>query len=198
MDATTLLAFNLTLLAAWLSPGPAMLIALRSAVTGGARAGMLTGVGLALAAALWTGAALFGLDSVFRLFPWAYGALKIAGAGYLIWIAVQTWRHAREPLADAPEPGRRAVRRGLLVNLGNPKSVLFAGAVLVVIFPPDLGTGARLTIMANHALFEIVAYALLSVAAARAARPILAMKTTFDRITALVLGALGARLILDR
>lgn len=198
MEFAHVLAFNLALLAAWLSPGPAMLVALRAAITNGAGSGAATGVGLAIAASFWTAAALFGLDAVFRLFPWTYGALKLVGALYLIWIAIQTWRHARAPLSATPEPSRRAVRRGLLVNLGNPKSVLFAGAVLVVIFPPDLGAAARLAVVANHLAFEIIAYGLLSLIAASAAQPILSRKAVFDRITAGILGALGLRLMLDR
>jgi len=200
MDWTHLLAFNAALAAAWLAPGPAMLVALRAALTGGWAEGAATGAGLALVAALWTLAALFGLDALFTLFPWAYGALTTAGALYLLWIAVQTWRHARDPLPDAPASRARAIRTGVLVNLANPKSVLFAGAVLVVIFPPDLAPAARLAIGLNHFLFEVVAYAALSLLIARSgiARPLLAAKAALDRVTAAILGALGLRLLLDR
>jgi threonine/homoserine/homoserine lactone efflux protein len=127
------------LLAAMASPGPAFVYAL---AYGGnrrvSRRASPPGPGWALVAALWTGAALLGLDAVFRLFPWAYGALRVAGAAYLIWIAVQTWRAAgTPPQARAPAAHAGPFAAGLLVNLGNPKSVLFAAAVLVVIFPPD-------------------------------------------------------------
>jgi len=145
-----LIAFNLTLLAAMAAPGPALLYALRQSVAGGFAAGVATGAGLGLMAALWTGAALLGLNAVFALVPWAYVTLKTAGALYLIWIAVQLWRDARKPVADSAHPGARAFLGGLLVNLANPKSVLFAGAVLVVIFPPDLSLGAKALIVANH------------------------------------------------
>ena len=200
MDWPALLAFNAALAAAWLAPGPAMLVAIRASLRGGWREGAATGLGLACVAALWTLAALFGLDAVFTLFPWAYGALKTAGALYLIWLAVQTWRAARAPLGDAPAPAGRAVRTGALVNLANPKSVLFAGAVLVVIFPPDLSTAARLAVGLNHLLFEVAAYAALSFVVARSgiARPLLAAKAMLDRVVAAVLGALGLRLLMER
>ncbi|MEO0866489.1 MAG: LysE family transporter, partial [Pseudomonadota bacterium] len=123
-----LLAFNAVLLAALLSPGAAMLFLTRTAITAGRAAGIASGIGLGTMAALWTLAALLGLEAVFSLFPWTYTALKLGGAVYLIYLAVQTWRNARTPLADAPLPRHRALLGGMLLNLGNPKSMLFAAA----------------------------------------------------------------------
>ncbi len=202
MTLAHLAAFNLALIAAFLSPGPAMLYALRNTLKGGLAVGVATGCGLALVAAGWTLAALMGLAAVFAVVPWLYGAAKIVGAAYLIWIAVQIWRDARAPVADsAPMPGRAAAGRaflgGMLVNLANPKSVLFAAAVLVVIFPAGLGPAEVALVVTNHFLLELAGYGLfawaLSRPAARAAY--LRAKTWLDRIAALVLGALGLRLL---
>lgn len=200
MDWTHLLAFYVALAAAMASPGPAMLVAIRASLRGGWAEGAATGLGLALAAVFWTGSALFGLDAIFRLFPWTYGLLKTAGALYLIWIAVQTWRQAGAPLAETRVPAARAIRAGILVNLANPKSVLFAGAVLVVIFPPDITAAERALILLNHFVFEVVVYSLLALAIARSgiAKPLLAAKTGLERVTAAILGGLGLRLLLDR
>ena len=200
MEVAHLVAFNLALAAAWASPGPAMLVAMRSTFSGGRRAGLATGCGLALVAAGWTLLALAGLDAVFRLFPWAYLLFKSVGAGYLIWIAFTTWRNAGRPVERAALPVRRAFVDGVLVNLGNPKSVLFSAAVLVVIFPPDLGWGGRLVVALDQLVFEIVAYWALvvmlstEVVAARYLRA----KRWLDRIAAAVLGALGLRLMVER
>lgn len=200
MTTAQFIAFNLTLLAAMAAPGPALLYALRQSVAGGFRAGVATGAGLGLMAALWTGAALVGLNAVFALVPWAYLVLKTAGAIYLLWIAFQLWRNARDPVSDSARPGARAFFGGLLVNLANPKSVLFAGAVLVVIFPPDLGLGAKALIVANHFVVELVVYTLfaafLSSAPARAGY--LRLKPVIDRTAAAILGALGLRLLFGR
>ncbi|MDP4990198.1 MAG: LysE family translocator [Marivita lacus] len=200
MTSAQLIAFNLTLLAAMAAPGPALLYALRQSVAGGFRAGVATGAGLGLMAALWTGAALVGLNAVFALVPWTYLVLKTAGAIYLLWIAFQLWRNARDPVSDSARPGARAFFGGLLVNLANPKSVLFAGAVLVVIFPPDLSLGAKALIVANHFVVELVVYTLfaafLSSAPARAGY--LRLKPIIDRTAAAILGALGLRLLFGR
>lgn len=200
MEPAQLIAFNLALLAAMASPGPALLVALRSTLAAGRGAGIATGAGLGLVAALWTLAALLGLDALFELVPWAYAGLKTAGALYLIWIAVEAWRHARAPLGPAPAAGRRAFLTGALVNLGNPKSVLFAAAVLVVIFPPTLSLSEKALVTLNHFLVEVTVYAALAVLLGRDAVRVryLALKPALDRAAALVLGALGLRLLFDR
>ena len=73
MTIEHLIAFNLALLAAIASPRPALLMAVRTALSAGRRAGIAMGCGLGLMAAAWTLMALLGLEAIFRLFPWAYG-----------------------------------------------------------------------------------------------------------------------------
>ena len=200
LTVADLLAFNTVLLVALLSPGAAMLFISRATVTSGRAAGIATGLGLGTAAAIWTLAALLGLDAVFRLFPWTYTALKAVGAIYLIWLAVQTWRNAHAPVGDAPLPKGRAIASGMLLNFGNPKSMLFAAAVIVVIVPQGLAPLDIILIVANHWLLELAFYAsfaaLLSTPPARQAY--VSLKPILDRIAATVLGALGLRLILEK
>lgn len=200
METAHLIAFNLTLLAALVSPGPAMLMALRTTLVEGRMAGILTGLGLGTIAAAWTGAALLGLDVIFTLFPWAYMTLKFVGAAYLIYLAVSIWREANTPLDNATPARRRPFVSGMLVNLANPKSVLFASAVLVVIFPRDMGLAQKALIVGNHMLVEYAAYTIFAVAlSTRAARDgYLRLKPLFDRIAAGVLAALGLKLVFDR
>ena len=194
------LAFNLALLAAWSTPGPAMLYFLKTALSSGPAAGMAAGAGTAVAAALWTLAALLGLDALFTLFPWAYGAMKSLGAIYLFYIAWTTWCGADTPLGADPAARTRAFRGGLILNFGNPKAVLFAAAVLVVIFPPDMGAAGIAFVALNHLALELVLYGILClvVTAPAISRRYLALKPHLDRGAALVMGALGLRLLLDR
>ena len=200
MSLAHVLAFNLALLAALVSPGPAMPMALRTTLVSGRRAGILFGLGLGAMAAAWTGMALMGLHVIFDLFPWIYTALKIIGAAYLIWMAISTWRNAAAPVEAQVGPNRHApFLGGVLVNLANPKSILFAAAVLVVIFPPDMAIGGKLLIVFNQFAIEGLAYfcfaMMLSTGPARAGY--LRLKPLFDRLAAAVLGALGLRLLLD-
>lgn len=200
MTWETMTLFNLVLIASILSPGPAMLYAIKVTVSSGRGAGILTGMGLGLMASCWTLAAFLGLEVVFELFPWTYGALRVGGALYLIWIAVQTWRNARAPLPDAPPQRARSFAGGLLVNLGNPKSMIFAASVLLVIFPKGMSGAEIGLVVLNHLALELAFYTVLATAlssgAARAGY--LKLKPVFDRIAATLLGAFGLRLLIER
>ena len=200
METGHILAFNLVLLAAIASPGPALLYAMRASLSGGRKTGIATGCGLAVMAATWTLLALAGLEGFFRLFPWAYFMFKAGGAFYLLFIAWQTWRDAHKPVAEASRPNTRAFVGGVFVNLANPKSVLFAAAVILVVFPPDLTAADKALIVANHLLVEIVIYTAFAVllTTRTISERYLQAKPLLDRFAAIVLGGLAARLIVER
>ncbi|MEC3860514.1 LysE family transporter [Mesobacterium sp. TK19101] len=126
--------------------------------------------------------------------------MKIAGAAYLMRIAWLMWRDARKSVTETQGTSHHAFRDGVLVNLSNPKSVLFAASVLVVIFPADMTLGAKAVIVLNHFLVELIFYAgfagLMATPAARAGY--MSVKHVVDRAAALILGALGLRLLFGR
>ena len=201
MEWPHIVAFNLTLLAAIAAPGPALLYLTRTSMVHGRQAGVSVALGLAVMAAMWTLAALLGLQVLFDLFPWAQLAMKLAGGAYLVWIAIQTWRAADHPIGQGPSvPAHRHFFGGVLVNLSNPKSILFAGAVIVAIFPPALTIAEKAVILANHLTVELIVQptlaVLLSTAAVRSRY--LGSKSTLDRIAGTIMGGLGLRLLLDR
>jgi len=201
MELTHYLAFNLALAAAIASPGPAFLISVKTTLTAGRRAGLSVGAGLAFVAALWTLAALLGLEAIFTAFPWAYVAVKSVGALYLMYIAYGMWKGARDPLAPTEvKPARHAIWQGVAIQIMNPKSVLFAAAVLVVISPANMTLTEKGFIFSNHLMIELMFYSLLafgmSTSAARAAY--LRAKVYLDRIAAVVLSVLGLRLLFGK
>lgn len=200
MTIGNLIAFNLALIAAILSPGPAFLVSIRTTLARGRRAGIGIGIGLGLMAALWTLAALLGLDAIFRTFPWAYFAAKTLGAFYLLYIAFKTWRGARSPIESQAKPARQAFAQGLTINLLNPKSVLFAAAVLIVVFPAEMSAAQNALVVANHLLVEVLFYTALAYSMSSQAVSVryLRAKVFLDRAASLVLGALGVRLLSNR
>lgn len=200
MSFEVILAFNIVLIVSILSPGPAFLMAVGTSLSKGRLSGIKTGFGLATMAAIWTLTGLFGLDAVFKLFPWMYTSIKTVGALYLIYIAWKTWSSSKEPIQIQEKTMDHSFRDGFLVNVSNPKSVLFAASVLAVIFPPDLSLGAKAFITLNHFLLEIAFYTLVAFTMNTKAvsQQYLKAKTWFDRISAIVMGGLGLRLLLDR
>ena len=195
-----LLAFNIALIVAIVSPGPALLISIQSTLRSGRRAGIAVGLGLGLMASLWTTMALLGLETIFKLMPWAYAIMKLLGALYLLYIAFVMWRDARDEIDVGMAPSRHAFRQGFLVNAFNPKSALFAAAVLVVIFPKDMTLIENAAVVFNHLLVEICFYTAVAFAMSTAAarNTYLKAKVYIDRIASVVLSALGLRLLLSR
>ena len=200
MELTHLIAFNVALFAAIASPGPALLVAIKTTLSAGRRAGIAVGMGLGLVAAMWTLAALLGLEAVFTAFPWIYGVVKTAGAIYLIYIAYHMWIGARDTVHTQITPASKAFQQGVTINLLNPKSVLFAGAVLVVIFPPDMRVTQSLMVVANHFMIEALFYTALAFGMSHptVSDRYLRAKVYIDRVAAGILGLLGLRLLLGR
>ena len=200
MTIEHVVAFNLALVAAILSPGPALLVAMQSTLEAGRRAGVAAGVGLGLMAATWTLVALLGLEAVFHYVPWAYIAAKTAGAVYLLYIAYRMWVGAsRQPVSKRLSV-ENSFRTGILINALNPKSVLFAAAVLLVVLPSVRSSLDNVLIVFNHLVVEIVFYTGLAYAVGTTAfrTRYLGAKLYVDRLAACVLGLLGVRLLLSR
>ena len=200
MTIELLLAFNLALLAAIISPGPAMLVSIRTTLVHGRLAGIKTGLGLGLMAAIWTMMALLGLNGIFEIFPWAYIAMKTIGAIYLLYIAWNTWKGSKDPLDSEVKIGKNNFRDGILLNLSNPKSVLFAAAVIVLIFPPDLSLFEKTIIIVNHFIVEMICYTLIAITMSTetVSKQYMKAKGLLDRFSAVVLGALGIKLLFQK
>ena len=196
MSLEHVIAFNVALLAAILSPGPALLVAVSTTLRAGRQAGIAIGCGLGLMASTWTLLALIGLDAVFVVFPWAYTTVKTIGALYLLYVAYQMWTGTRKAIDTTTPPQGRAFRQGFLINLLNPKSVLFAAAVLVVVFPEGMTAIDNAVVVLNHLLVELTFYAILAacLSTESISRRYLRARVYIDRTAAVILGSLGARL----
>ena len=200
-DLAVLAGFWLVHLAAVASPGPSFVVVSRAAVQGSTGTGVAVAAGLALGTFVWAAAAWFGLSVLFALVPALYVAAKIAGAAFLLFLAVQLWRHAREPLAlVAPErvPGRgQAFRTGVWTQLANPKVAVFFGSVFAAVLPPAPSAPVVVAVFAIVCLNEFLWYSLVALLLSRPAvrRRYVAAKAWIDRVTGTVLAALGLRLL---
>lgn len=120
------------------TPGPANLFSVANGVQRGP-AGALAGVvGMNAATLVWFGAAALGLGALVVAFPEAFRLISIGGALYVAWLGVNALRGAFRTAADPDAPtvrlGRSALLDGFMVQIANPKAVLFFTAVL----PPFL------------------------------------------------------------
>ena len=138
----TLLAFFGIAVLLALTPGPDNLFVLMQSAIWGRSAGMFVVLGLCTGLLGHTAAVAAGLAAVFAASPHAFTALKLAGAAYLAYLAWQALRARGGPAqAERPAPLARGAlyRRGIIMNLTNPKVLLFFFAFLPQFTSPAHG-----------------------------------------------------------
>ena len=115
-------------------PGPSLLFTIGRALTVGRREALLSVVGNGLGVTTQAFLVALGLGAVVAASATAYTAIKLAGAGYVIWLGIQAIRdraRAREALeAQVAAERGHALRIGFVVGVTNPKTILFFVAFL--------------------------------------------------------------------
>jgi threonine efflux protein len=150
------------------SPGPSTVLVIQTSAVAGRRGGVLAAAAMMVGALLWAGAALFGLQALFARFEWLYLAFRFVGAVYLIYLAIMLWRHARDPLPEiavgstARLTGWQGFLRALLLQLSNPKIMVFFGSIFLSVLPPHLPAWMDGAVLAIVAINEFTWFALLA------------------------------------
>lgn len=180
MALTELLSFALASFVLALTPGPDVLLVLATAAARGWRKGMALALGLASGVIVHTALVAFGVAAVLARIPAALLAIKLFGAIYLLWLAWQSWYHRNAHLgpsensitsAGSEEPAARWYWRGIIMNLSNPKVLLFFLAFLSE-FADPARSGFVWRVMVLGVIFmlmTIVVFGTVAVLAARGA-----------------------------
>ena len=134
------------------TPGPANLFSVANGVQRGP-AGALAGVvGMNAATLVWFGAAALGLGALVTAFPQVFRLISIGGALYVAWLGLNALRGAFTTAADPHAPairlGRSALTDGFMVQIANPKAVLFFTAVLPPFLDVDRPAAPQLALFA--------------------------------------------------
>ncbi len=124
-----------------LAPGPDILFLASQGLAGGPRAGLAVAMGLSSGLLVHTALAALGVSVIFMTSPAAFNLLKLAGAAYLFWLAWGSFREKPAVPGEAAPAGTAAqlYRRGVVMNLLNPKVALFFLALLPQFVDPARG-----------------------------------------------------------
>ncbi len=166
-DPQNLVVFFGASLTLALAPGPDILFVVAQSATHGRRAGLLVTAGLCTGLLGHTAVVAFGAGEVLARVRYLLPILKAIGAAYLCTLAWQTIRHAKrvtELQRPAPLSPPSLYRRGLVMNLTNPKVTLFFLAFLPQFVDPDAGEVAAQLVLLG-ALFLVAAALVFSTAA---------------------------------
>ena len=186
------------------TPGQDTALTIRNTLGGGRPSGIATAGGVALGQAIWTIAASVGVVALLSASEPVFHGLKLAGAAYLVYLGMQSLFAAmhradpsREVRRDTPLAPSRALRQGVVSNLGNPKMAVFFASLL----PQFVPSGTFTWMLAFGLLFCVLTFGWLTLYAVAVARvqPLLAGPTrqALDALTGVVLVAFGVRLALD-
>ena len=143
-SSSALIAFALVALAMVLTPGPNMIYLISRSITQGRMAGLISLGGVALGFVFYMLCAAFGITALLFAIPYAYDALRLAGAAYLLYLAWQAVKpNGRSPFQarklDIDSP-RKLFAMGLVTNLLNPKIALLYLALLPQFVDPAQGS----------------------------------------------------------
>lgn len=128
-DLPTLLAYSLASFILFITPGPDMSLFLAKTISSGRRIGVAALLGANLGCCVHTALAALGVSALLAASPTAFTALKLIGALYLGWLAIEAVRHGSalnvKVERKASQDFWRTLLLGVGINLSNPKIVLF-------------------------------------------------------------------------
>jgi threonine/homoserine/homoserine lactone efflux protein len=142
-DPSTLIPFVIASAILVLIPGPAVLYIVSTGIGRGRKMALASMIGIETGALFHVAAAAVGLSAVVASSVVAYSVVKYAGGAYLIYLGIKTLRHRdhTSPLKVLGETSARAAfKRGVIVNVLNPKLALFFLAFLPQFVTPARGS----------------------------------------------------------
>ncbi|WP_073521840.1 LysE family translocator [Pseudomonas fluorescens] len=140
-DMSSLLAYGLISLGMVLTPGPNMIYLISRSICQGRTAGLISLGGVALGFVVYMVCAALGITALVMAVPFAYDALRLGGALYLVYLAWQAVKPGgRSPfqVRDLPKDSpRKLVTMGLVTNLLNPKVAVMYLSLLPQFIDPN-------------------------------------------------------------
>lgn len=140
VEPLTLLAFVPAALALNLTPGADMMFCLAQGARSGARAAWAASAGIAMGGLVHVFIAGAGLSALLTAWPVAFDIIRWVGVAYLVWLALQALRGNTGAESSVLPRTAHAFRGGLLINLANPKVILFVLAFVPQFVAPEAGS----------------------------------------------------------
>lgn len=143
-------AFVLATVVLILIPGPIVTLTIANSLAYGTRHGLRTVLGTSVATGCMLLVGGFGMASVFALLAEGFEYLRWAGAAYLIWLGIQSWRAKVVKLGDAEAalgPKKSLFWQGFIVSITNPKTLFFYAAFFPQFIDPTAATGPQLALL---------------------------------------------------
>lgn len=188
-----------------ISPGPSFVVVSRIAISRSRTDGVMAALGMGIGGFVFATVAVAGLTAMLLQVEWLNMALRLAGGAYLLWLGINIWRAAPEPLEVADTASERqstlwtSLLRALFVQLSNPKTAIFYASMFAALLPSPIPSWMFFALPPMLFLIEFGWYTVVAVGfSSRTPRAAyLRSKVWIDRTAGAVVGALGAKLMVD-
>lgn len=151
VETITLLAFIPAALALNLTPGVDMMFCLGQGLRAGSRQALAASAGISAGSMVHVALAGLGLGAAVTAVPWLFDVIRWVGVIYLLWLALSAIRGSAARVEPFEMPASRAFRAGFLVNLTNPKVILF-----VLAFIPQFVNPAAGSVLGQFLIYGVV------------------------------------------
>ncbi len=125
-----ILFYILSVILLALMPGPDIIFVITQGITKGAKEALFVSLGLGAGCIIHAALASFGIAIIFQKSDFAFNILKYFGAFYLLYLAYKTYKNADKTVISEEKAAKYGFKKGLLMNLLNPKVILFFLAFL--------------------------------------------------------------------
>lgn len=205
MAITALTTYLIAITLLTITPGVDTMLVIRNTARGGWRDGAVSSLGICSALFLHATISAVGISVILLQAAWAFSLLKMAGAGYLIWLGLSSWRKVVRQETFEIKNGKvsagaflvwRSLREGFLSNILNPKTAVFYMAFLPQFINPEKSALLQSLFLAGlHFVIAMIWQCFLALMVkqlkAWLQRP--RVNRVFDGITGAVMIALGLR-----
>ena len=192
-------------------PGVDSLLVLKNTVIHGKKAGFFTMLGIILALFVWTTLAVLGLAAIIAKSMVVFLAIKYAGAAYLVYLGIQSWRAKAQNLMlleDATPKGERlknislsCMTQGITTDLLNPKTLLLYVTLMPQFIQPDFNVNSQLLLLAGILIVLSIVWLGIVILIINGVRNWFMKQTVqsvFHKVTSILLVGIGIRIATEK
>lgn len=185
-------------------PGPNFVAVAHKAVSARRSEAFALVAGIVLVNLFWASSALLGVGIIFALFPWLALAVKVAGAGYLLWFGYRLIAQAAPSSGPSTVTGKSGFRvaflQGIATNIANPKSIAFYAAVFSSAAPAHVSMPTFAAMLLEVAVVASLWYGLVALVLSHApiASAYRRSKAWIDRACGMLIISTGIRQLFSR
>jgi len=211
MEIALLPAYLLAITLLSITPGVDTMLIIRNTSRGGWRDGFVSSLGICLALFVHAGISAVGISVILLHTAWAFTALKLVGACYLIWLGVSNWRGALSRKKSILTKGGlsggkgfnsiRSLKEGFLSNILNPKAAIFYMAFLPQFITPSGSAVIQSLILAGlHFIIAMIWQCFVALTVNQAGKWLQKPRISrvMDGVTGSVMILFGLKLAVDR